>query len=223
VSAEPAVPARDPDAEYFQAIEEFFVSRRGDPLFLSNADWLLIRRWRQAGLPLRVVQRGIGDALDSHALSWARGRKVVSLKYCAAEVEAAAERWRRALSGGQEAQPLAEALIAVATAMRAANLGPHARPVAEALAASLVERAADPHAGETLERWLREREQELLDAVDRDLPEERRRALDEEVERDLAAYGDRLPAAVLAQIKNESRARRRLEAHGLPRLSLWTL
>ena len=48
-------------------MEEFFVSRRGDPLILSNADWHLIRKWRTAGLPLRVVLRGITDALDSHA------------------------------------------------------------------------------------------------------------------------------------------------------------
>ena len=30
--------AVDPEAAYYQAVEEFFVSRRGDPLFLSNAD-----------------------------------------------------------------------------------------------------------------------------------------------------------------------------------------
>ena len=78
---------RDPEAEYFQTVEEFFVSRRGDPLFLSNADWLLVRRWRRAGLPLRVVLRGIADALDGHAHSFSRETKVGSLQYCAAEVK----------------------------------------------------------------------------------------------------------------------------------------
>ena len=36
----------DPVAEaaYFQAVEEAFVERRGPPLFLSNPDWLLIRK-----------------------------------------------------------------------------------------------------------------------------------------------------------------------------------
>ena len=76
------------EAAYYQSIEEFFVSRRGDPLFLSNADWLLIRKWRRAGLPLRIVMRGITDALDGHAHSWGRKRKVGSLAYCAAEVDA---------------------------------------------------------------------------------------------------------------------------------------
>ena len=43
----PSTPIRR--RSYYQTIEEFFVSRRGDPLFLSNADWLLIRKWRSAG------------------------------------------------------------------------------------------------------------------------------------------------------------------------------
>lgn len=89
--AAPAAPAPDPEAAYYQDVEEFFVSRRGDPLFLSNPDWLLVRKWRIAGLPLRVVLRGIADALDSHAHSWSRERKVGSLAYCAAEVDAAAQ------------------------------------------------------------------------------------------------------------------------------------
>jgi hypothetical protein len=33
-----AVTSRDPEAEYYQTVEEYFVSRRGDPLMLSNAD-----------------------------------------------------------------------------------------------------------------------------------------------------------------------------------------
>src|SRR5512135_639136 len=91
----------DPEATYYQTVEEYFVSRRGDPLFLSNADWNLVRKWRLAGIPLRVVLRGIRDALDAHAHGWSRGRKVGSLAYCEREVEAARDRWARALSLGR--------------------------------------------------------------------------------------------------------------------------
>jgi len=84
------------EASYYQTIEEFFVARRGDPLFLSNKDWLLVRGWRQKGIPLRIVLRGIADALDSHAHSWGRRQKVASLGYCGSEVEVAFERWQRA-------------------------------------------------------------------------------------------------------------------------------
>jgi hypothetical protein len=218
------VPRNDPDAEYFQSIEEYFVSRRGDPLFLSNADWVLIRRWREQGLPLRVVQRGIADAMDSHDHSWARRKKVGSLRYCAAEVDTAADRWRRALAGGHDEPALSGALTAIAAALRGATtLGPRGRILAEELGDELVERAESNPAPEALEAWLREAETRLLAAIDEDTPGAERRALEDEVERDLAPYGGRLPAKVLAQVRAESHARRRLEAHNIPRLSLWTL
>ena len=133
----------DPEAAYYQAVEEYFVSRRGDPLFLSNADWNLVRRWRLAGLPLRVVLRGIRDALDAHAHGWSRERKVGSLSYCAREVDAARERWERALAlGRDEGLDAAAALRGFAADLeRARDLGPRARPVAVELAREMRERA----------------------------------------------------------------------------------
>jgi len=190
---------------------------------LSNADWNLIRKWRTAGLPLRVVLRGVADALDSHAHSWGRKRKVGSLAYCAAEVDAAADRWRRALALGEEEGVSAEgALRGFADALdRARGLGPRSAPLARALAAEL--RA---HAGggvRDLEPWLVEREAALRAALEEDMG----RAVVEEiaraVEHDLAPYGGRMPDRVLGQVRSESVARRVLEAHGLPRLSLFHL
>ena len=137
----------DPEATYYQAIEEFFVARRGDPLFLSNADWVLIRKWRAAGIPLRVVLRGIADALDGHAHSWSRKAKVGSLRYCAAEVDAACERWRRALQLGREAgEDLATVLRGLAATIERARGGPRTRAVADRVVAGLRQRAESPGA-----------------------------------------------------------------------------
>jgi hypothetical protein len=215
----------EPEAAYYQAVEEFFVSRRGDPLFLSNADWLLIRRWRQAGTPLRVVLRGIADALDSHAHSWSRGQKVGSLAYCAAEVEAARERWERALSMG--AEPGADAVSALsgfASALDAAvGLGPRSARLAAELAGELRARARDPGAPREREEWLARREAALLDALRRETSPERLAASEAAVDADLAPYRDRMPARVLGQVRADAVARRRLESHALPRLSLFHL
>jgi hypothetical protein len=215
----------DPEAGYYQTIEEFFVSRRGDPLFLSNADWLRIKRWRSAGIPLRVVLRGIGDALDSHAHSWGRDRKVGSLAYCAAEVEAACARWQRALAlGGEEQQDAAQFLGGYAESLqRAEGLGALSRPVARGLAAALVSRAAGDLSSRDLEEWLREKESLLLEALQRDMGDARLAAIEAEVDRDLAPYSSRMPARVLSQIRTQSVARRLLEVHGLRRLSLFHL
>jgi hypothetical protein len=216
------------EATYYQSIEEFFVSRRGDPLFLSNADWLLVRKWRRSGLPLRVALRGIADALDSHAHSWGRKRKVGSLAYCAAEVEAARDRWRRALSFEDEARTcLAEALRGFASSLGAAtSLGPEGRAAATKAAAELRALGATDGGAvppEELTRRLGRIERALLEALRSDTNEEHLAALEADIEDDLAPYRGRMPARVLDQIREESRARRLLALHGLPRLSLFHL
>jgi hypothetical protein len=205
-------------------VEEFFVSRRGDPLMLSNADWLLIRKWRVAGLPLRVVLRGITDAFDSHAHSWSRARRVGSLAYCAAEVDVAAERWRRALDlGEEEGVSAASALSGFAQALEAArDLGPRSAPLARALAVEIRARAEGGSLRD-LEPWLVEREALLRAAIEEEMDRAAVEAIAEGVDRDLAPYGGRMPARVLEQVRTESLTRRLLEAHGLPRLSLFHL
>jgi hypothetical protein len=215
----------DPEAAYYQAVEEYFVARRGDPLFLSNADWLLVRKWRSAGLPLRIVLRGIRDALDGHAHSWGRRRKVGSLAYCAAEVELARERWERALSlGDEEGRDVRETLRGFAERLEGARLpGPRSAEVAAPLAEELRQRAASPPGTAGLEAWLGAREADLLEALRSDLGPDRVAAHVEEIERDLAPYRERMPARVLAQVRSDSLARRLLESHGMVRLSLFHL
>jgi hypothetical protein len=216
--------AIDPEAAYYQTVEEYFVSRRGDPLFLSNADWNLVRKWRLAGLPLRVVLRGIRDALDAHAHGWSRERKVASLSYCAREVDAARERWERALAiGRDEGLDAAFALRGFSADLeRARELGPLARPLVVELAREMRERA---EAGrlEEVSAWLAEREARLLEAIAADEGPERGAALEAEVDAGLERWRERMPTRVVEQLRRESVARRRLEAHGLPRLSLFHL
>ncbi len=217
--------AADPEAAYYQAIEEYFVSCRGDPLFLSNADWHLIRKWRQAATPLRVVLRGIRDALDGHAHSWSRERKVGSLAYCEQEVDVARERWARSLALGEGPGPdAAGALCGFARALdRAQALGPRGRAVAAAIAEELRAKEVETGLAE-VESWLAEREARLLRALRADTEATSLLALEAQVDEALAPYRDRMPPRVLEQIRRDSLARRVLEAHGLPRLSLfhWT-
>jgi len=215
--------AADAEAAYYQSIEEFFVSRRGDPLFLSNADWNLVRRWRLAGIPLRVVLRGIADALDAHAHGFQRERKVGSLAYCAREVEAARERWAHALSlGVVESAPRAQALERFAAALdQAQDLGPGARAVAATIAREL--RDGAPPSLSELSAWLAERESRLLQAILLEEPAALRVEREREVDARLAPWRGRMPPRVLGQIRGESLASRTLEAHGLTRLSLFHL
>jgi hypothetical protein len=220
-----AAATADPEAAYYQAVEEFFVSRRGDPLFLSNTDWLLIRKWRKAGLPLRIVLRGIADALDAHAVSWGRRRKVGSLAYCANEVEAARDRWQRALDLGHEAGAgPGEALRSFAAALLATpGAGPRSLDAARRLADELSHWAGEEGSVRDLEPRLQKAEGALLKALREEMATGALRMLEAEVDGELAPYEGRMPARVLGQVRRESLARRVLAAHGLPRLSLFEL
>ncbi|MFI5183171.1 MAG: hypothetical protein ACHQNV_02145 [Vicinamibacteria bacterium] len=212
--------AVDEEAAYYQAVEEFFVSRRGDPLFLSSADWLLVRDWRLAGIPLRIVLRGIEDALDSHAHSWSRDRKVGSLRYCAAEVDLARERWERALSTGTEPGDSEAARARLVAALETAS-GPGAE--SERLSREILRGllAAEARRGpRETEAWLAEQELHLVALIRREDPELATRAL-EEVSAEMAPYRVRMPADVARQIEENALTRRVLAARGLPRLSLF--
>jgi hypothetical protein len=215
--------AADPEAAYYQAVEEYFVARRGSPLSLSNEDWFLIHRWREAGLPLRVVLRGMRDALDGHAHSWGRRRKVRKLAYCEGEVEAARERWQRALGLGLDGErPLAESLRALAATLEAAR-GPGARGAAAArsAAAAVRARAAEDLDPAAAEAWLAREERALLEVLREEAGPVRVAAVEAETAAVLEPYRGRMPERVLDRLRGDSTARRLLGLFGLPRLTLF--
>jgi hypothetical protein len=216
--------ASAPETAYYQAVEEYFVSQRGDPLFVSNADWLLIHQWRTAGVPLRVVMRGIADAFEGHAHSWSRAKKVGSLAYCKDEVERARERWQRALELGEEEHlDAGTQLLSLAEALQqAAARATSWAPMCARIAAELRELAATPPTG-SLEALLQGRERQLMAALQAAADPALLTSHDAAIERDLAPYAQRMPQPVLEQIRAESRTRRLFEAVGLPRLSLLAL
>src|ERR1035437_6073905 len=88
---------------YFTEIEDRFQHRRGSLLMLSTLDWALIETWREAGVPLEAVLRGIDDAFDKHDAqrlrSTRRQRKVNGLAWCAQAVLQAVEQSREASIG----------------------------------------------------------------------------------------------------------------------------
>jgi len=87
---------------YFTEIEDTFVRRRGKHLFLSPMDWALMETWKQQGIPLHIVLRGIEKSFDSFE-SKPRKRTVKSLLYCQEEVEAQYAEWNDARLGAPSA------------------------------------------------------------------------------------------------------------------------
>jgi hypothetical protein len=89
---------------YFTEIEERFCQRRGTIVLLSTLDWALIETWKDSGIPLEAVLRGIDASFDHYDARPSRTRKVNSLAYCAQEVLAAAEDMREAAIGKAPAE-----------------------------------------------------------------------------------------------------------------------
>jgi hypothetical protein len=222
---------------YFTEIEERYQRRRGTGLLLSTLDWALIETWKDAGIPLEAVLRGIDETFDKYDRRPARPKKINSLAYCAQEVLAAAEDMKEAAVGAQqtEAKPdagLTAAEIAGFLRKNAAKLrqiqGPaQVRSAAEDVAGSLstlageIEGAANLPRLEDLERRLTVLEEKLLAALTMAAPEAELVALRTEADREIAPYRSKMPAAQIVQLQKQFVHKRMLEKATMPRLSLF--
>jgi hypothetical protein len=217
---------------YFTEIEERFQQRRGSLLMLSTLDWALIETWREAGLPLEVVLRGIDDAFDKHDAQKLRAkgrtRRINGLAWAAQSVmqaaEAAAEAATGARPGGEkperesgfEAERVRAYLEGNAAAIEAAG-------VELGVAQRLRELAAEV-TGENLEdldRTLTVLEEKMFAGLMTAAAEAELMALREQAARELAPYKGKMQAVQIKQVQQQFLQKRLLEARGLPRLSLF--
>ena len=224
---------------YFTEIEEHFQRRRGTILLLSTLDWALIETWKDAGIPLEAVLRGIDEAFDRYDQRPSKTRKVNSLAYCAQAVLAAAEEMKEAAVGSARpaaAPGLDRAAVAAYLSRNAAALAervPHLPATAASVArettaalntlAAQLESPSAPLALEDLERRLTVMEEKLFAALTAGASDDDLLAVRVEADRDLAPYRSKMPAAQIEQLHKQYVHKRLLERHDLPRLSLFYL
>lgn len=226
---------------YFTEIEERYLQRRHGGLLLSTLDWALIETWKDAGIPLEAVLRGIDAAFDRYDQRPSKTRKVNSLAFCSQEVLAAAEDMKEAAVGATgEARPAKasqgfEPEVIAAFLRRNADLLKAAKPPENAGAARhLVDDAAttlrelaDQIAGksaahlEDLERRLTVLEEKIFAGLLTSTPDEEIVTLRAEADRDLAPYRRNMSAAQIDQLLKQYVHKRLLEKYKLPRLSLF--
>jgi hypothetical protein len=142
---------------------------------------------------------------------------VGSLAYCAAEVDAARERWQAALAG--DGAPSESPLAALADALAAGHPPEDLRPTVAALAEQVRDWAREGAPLREVEAALAKSEASLLRRLREAAGAERVAAAESEADSELAPYASRMPAAVLQQIRRDSIARRVLALFGLPRLT----
>jgi hypothetical protein len=220
---------------YFTEIEDHFQRRRGTLTLLSPLDWALMEIWKDAGIPLEAVLRGMDAAFDKWERRPSRTRKVNGLAYCAQEVLAAAEEMKESTVGaapapkaapGLEATTVADFLTANAAGLEGATLPESIRNIARETAAGLrsvagLFAAGNPPPMEDIERRLTVMEEKLFAALLAATPEDALLAVRTEADRDLAPYRRRMNAQQIEQLHKQYLQKRLLEQHRLPRLSLF--
>ena len=220
---------------YFTEIEEHFQRRRGTILLLSTLDWALIETWKDAGIPLEAVLRGIDAAFERWDRRPSKTRKVNSLAYCAQEVLAAAEEMKEAEVGTARAEKpdagfapeeIAAYLEHNASTIESSRAGlPEiSQPLAAETAQSLRGLSGEikPRTGlEDLERRLTVLEDKLFASLLAATPDEQLLAVRAEADRELAPYRRNMSAPQIEQLQKQYVHKRLLQRHGLPRLSLF--
>ena len=209
-------------------------------MMLSTLDWALIETWKDAGIPLEAVLRGIDSAFDRYNLRPSKMKKINSLAYCAQEVLAACEDMKEAAVGvateskpetGFENAKIAEFLRRCSNELSMAKLpsrtGISPEAVAGEVSVRLQELAAELEAKaassrlEDLERRLTGLEEKLFAVLLAALPDEEVLAVRAQANGELAPYRGKMGAGQIEQLQKQYLHKKLLEKYKLPRVSLF--
>jgi len=225
---------------YFTEIEEHFQRRRGSILMLSTLDWTLIETWKDAGIPLEAVLRGVDAAFDKYDARPSKTRKVNSLAYCAQEVLAAAEDMKEAAVGtsserkanqGFDSAEIVDFLMRNASELEVAKLpsrpGISPETIAREIAGTLkgvvddIKTKSGLPRLEDLERRLTLLEEKLFAVLLAAVPDEDVITVRAQADRELSPYRNKMPSTQIQQLQKQYVHKKLLEKYGVPRLSLF--
>jgi hypothetical protein len=214
---------------YFTEVEEHFQKVRGTGLFLmSPLDWALVEAWKNAGVPLEAVLRGIDSALETWRSKRNRVRMVNSVAYCTQAVMMEAQ----VMAGTAPARARKDTAAPFSLEELETYLNANVAEIRkqggyEEVAQSLERLVADAPALysdlEDLERRLTALEDKMIAIArsrqtDDDLLRARR-----ELDLQLRPYRGKMTAEQLSMLEKQYLERQLLESAGLPRLSMFYL
>jgi hypothetical protein len=209
---------------YFTEIEEHFQKARGTSLFLlSPLDWALIETWKNGGVPLEAVLRGIDTAFAKWRNRKVKTQMVNSLAFCAQAVLSEAQAMAGAAqpSRGKAPAPFSiEELRSYLLGNAAALQREHGEIALalERLAGGMEQHYEDL---EGLEQRLTVLEEKLIAELRARQTEEQLLEARRELDRQLRPYRGKMTADQLAMLEKQYLERNLLERAGLPRLSLF--
>lgn len=220
---------------YFTEVEEHFQKARGTSLFLlSPLDWALIESWKNSGVPLEAVLRGIDIAFEKWKAKRSRVQMVNSLAFCAQPVMLEAQRMADAGAAGPagrnhepESSPFASEDLRQYMERNAAAIRATSVVDFESVAASLDQLNADCEAlardPETLEQRLTILEQKLIALARARQTDDEALAIRRQLDAQLGPYRSKMTGPQLAMLEAQFLDKALLETAKLPRLSLFYL
>lgn len=206
---------------YFTEIEEFFQSKRESWTLLSTLDWVLVESWKEQGIPLEMVLKGI-----DRAFSRAK-RKVNSLAYCLRAVEEVVDEQKESriekpnlpeISSEDTARYLND--LAQKTAA-VASVYPEFASKISSVSQSI--RTVNPSSFREAEQVLTALEERLIAILKIAAEEDALVEIQRSVESDLRPFRSTMTTEQLAMLEQQLWRRKLMEKHNVPRLSLFYL
>ena len=223
-------------ADYCRRIESYLCQKNGGHLVrVVGPAFEEVRGWARQGIPMKIVFRAIDQCCERHAARGQR-RRPVRIEFCAADVLALLDEWRRAVGIGDAGEPGGK--------VRTPSLASHVERVVARLIALRSMEGAAPLPGTTIDaavqaldrisessRKARGADREGLIAelasIDRALLELVAGSLDKavadslhrEAEEELVVFGERMPPEARAAAVNAAYMRLVREWARLPRIA----
>jgi hypothetical protein len=231
---------------YFTEIEDHFQKCRGQATLLSPLDWSLIESFRQAGIPVETVLRGMDCAFEKFRNRKSKVRNINSLAYCAQAVLVEHERQRENIvgkakeanqkegSGAAERQNVVRLIGEACERLKAAvsrlqgqpsnspiDVLEHARDSLLAIQREVMTEERLDY--ECLELRLGSMEEKILAALITAMSDEALLALRVQVSQEIGRHKRGLKAEHVAMLERKIITRRLFDHFGVPRLSLFYL
>jgi hypothetical protein len=212
---------------YFTEVEDHFRQARGTGLFLlSPLDWALIESWKNAGVPLEAVVRGIDVAFEKWRSKKQKHQQVNSVAYCTQAVMAEA----KIMAEGGTDKPVRNAsapftLEELRTHLDGAAAQLRGRAEYADVATGLERLASEAEAHyadlEQLEQRLTALEEKMAAIARAATPDEKLFEMRRSLELSLKPYRGKMTADQIAMLERQYLERQLLETSRLPRLSLF--
>jgi hypothetical protein len=198
---------------YFTEIERFYQSKRESFTLLSTLDWVLIENWKEQGVPLDLVLKGIERAFSQPN----RKRKINSLAYCVKAVEQICDEQKDLTVESPKAPDLGREEVMAYLHKLADEVG----RIDEGVATSI--RGLDSTDLRATEQVLSALEEKLIAKLKFTADDETMIQLKGEIDEELRPYRSTMTAVQLTMLEQQMWRRKLLERFDVPRLSLFYL